>query len=131
MDPKINIEKYRMALTAKAAELVDTIGNRGQITIEYSAEETEQMVLAASREITIASLDRDCQLLREVRAALARIREGTYGVCERCGDPVKPRRLEAIPWARYCVRCQERIEEAKWEEREPGLHAALDTTVAA
>ena len=46
-------------------------------------------------------------LLREVEEALARIREGTYGVCQECGEPISPKRLQALPWAKFCVRCQE------------------------
>ncbi|MEQ1507822.1 MAG: TraR/DksA family transcriptional regulator [Myxococcota bacterium] len=41
----------------------------------------------------------------EIRAALARIEAGTWGTCERCGDPIAPRRLEVVPHARHCVRC--------------------------
>jgi len=49
----------------------------------------------------------DVTLLREIEAALDRMREGTYGVCMECGLPLSRKRLEALPWARYCVSCQE------------------------
>ena len=50
----------------------------------------------------------DMSLLREIGDALERLREGTYGTCLDCGMPVSRKRLDAIPWARYCVSCQER-----------------------
>lgn len=50
----------------------------------------------------------DMDLLREIADALERLREGTYGTCPDCGMPISRKRLEAIPWARYCVSCQER-----------------------
>ena len=50
----------------------------------------------------------DMALLREVEGALERLRDGTYGTCMECGMPVARKRLEALPWARYCVTCQER-----------------------
>ena len=50
----------------------------------------------------------DMALLREVEGALERLRDGTYGTCMECGMPVSRKRLEALPWARYCVTCQER-----------------------
>lgn len=50
----------------------------------------------------------DMALLREIDEALERLRDGTYGTCLDCGMPVSRKRLEAIPWARYCVSCQER-----------------------
>ena len=46
-------------------------------------------------------------LLREVEEALARVEEGTYGVCQECDEPISPKRLQALPWAKFCVRCQE------------------------
>jgi len=52
----------------------------------------------------------DMKLLREVSDALQRISHGSYGVCLECEEPISVKRLEAVPWARYCVACQERIE---------------------
>ncbi len=51
----------------------------------------------------------DAALLREIHGALRRIEQGTYGVCEECQEQISPKRLDAIPWARNCVKCQERI----------------------
>jgi DnaK suppressor protein len=51
----------------------------------------------------------DIKLLREIADALERIEHGTYGVCLECEEPISAKRLEAVPWARYCVTCQERI----------------------
>ncbi len=75
-------------------------------------------MLAARREFAIAALDRDSRLLREVKAAMARIEDGSYGVCENCEDAIAARRLSAIPWARYCVGCQDGIDN--------GVRAAID-----
>ena len=46
-------------------------------------------------------------LLREVEEALVRVKEGTYGICQECDEPISPKRLQALPWAKFCVRCQE------------------------
>jgi DnaK suppressor protein len=51
----------------------------------------------------------DIKLLREVNDALLRIEHGTYGVCAECEEPISAKRLDALPWARYCVTCQELI----------------------
>jgi DnaK suppressor protein len=51
----------------------------------------------------------DIKLLREVMNALRRIDEGTYGVCPECDEPISAKRLDALPWARFCVTCQEKI----------------------
>jgi DnaK suppressor protein len=51
----------------------------------------------------------DMKLLREISDALQRIEQGTYGVCLECEEPISVKRLDAVPWARYCVTCQEQI----------------------
>jgi DnaK suppressor protein len=51
----------------------------------------------------------DMKLLREISDALIRIDQGAYGVCLECEEPISVKRLEAVPWARYCVTCQEQI----------------------
>jgi DnaK suppressor protein len=51
----------------------------------------------------------DMKLLREISDALHRMEHGTYGVCMECEEPISTKRLDAVPWARYCVTCQEAI----------------------
>jgi DnaK suppressor protein len=51
----------------------------------------------------------DMKLLREITDALQRMDLGQYGVCMHCEEPISPKRLDAVPWAKYCVTCQEKI----------------------
>ena len=48
-------------------------------------------------------------LLREVEEAVMRVQEGTYGICQECDEPISAKRLQALPWAKFCVRCQEML----------------------
>jgi DnaK suppressor protein len=61
----------------------------------------------------------DMKLLREISDALLRIDHGSYAVCMECDEPISPKRLDAVPWARYCVTCQEliaaRVESGEYE----------------
>ena len=66
----------------------------------------------------------DIKLLREVQDALRRIGEGSFGTCHECGEPISAKRLEAVPWAKYCVSCQERIANGSLEESEEAFQAA-------
>lgn len=109
MEPK-ELEKYRAALEAKRDELVSLLRRREGIAIEKAADALDEVRLAADRELLIHTLDRESLRLREVRAALARIEEGTYGVCLGCEQPIPKKRLDAVPWAAYCVRCQEAVD---------------------
>ena len=51
----------------------------------------------------------DMKLLREIAGALHRVEQESYGVCMECEEPISSKRLDAVPWARYCVQCQESI----------------------
>jgi DnaK suppressor protein len=103
-------EQHQGALEAKAAELEQTLRNRKVIAIENTPEACEEGMLAAERELAALTLDRDSRLLREVMAALARIENGGYGICDACEEEIKPKRLNAVPWARHCLQCQESID---------------------
>jgi len=56
------------------------------------------------------------QLLQMVEGALSRIRDGSFGQCISCGNEINPKRLEAVPWTRYCIACQEKLEQGRMEE---------------
>ena len=53
---------------------------------------------------------RELETFKAIEAALGKIKEGNFGVCEGCKDEINPKRIEAIPWAKYCVECQEKKE---------------------
>jgi DnaK suppressor protein len=54
--------------------------------------------------------------LTQVRLALERLNEGTFGECLHCGNPIGEKRLEALPWTPYCIECQEKIELGEIED---------------
>ena len=62
----------------------------------------------AERNKVLAVIERLRENLRDDEIALGKIDKGTYGVCERCGEPISPERLEAIPYARLCVKCKQK-----------------------
>jgi DnaK suppressor protein len=70
-------------------------------------DEVEFAVKTAQQDLTAATAELRSRMLREVERALKRVAGGTYGVCESCGEEISPHRLKAIPWARYCLTCQE------------------------
>ena len=60
-----------------------------------------------SKESSLRELDQDRRWLGLIREALLRDAEGTYGTCVECGQHIEPKRLDAVPWARHCLHCQE------------------------
>lgn len=104
---KQELNKYKDTLKKKEAELMRVIVNREGIEIEKSPDALDEVQHAAERELAIRNLDRDSALLRNVRAALVRVEDGAYGVCLHCEEDISQKRLNAVPWAGYCITCQE------------------------
>jgi len=103
-------KEARKVLDAKKRELMTGTSDREEILIENAAEEFDRLQQQLNREVAIRNLDRESKLLKEVQAAINRVEEGTYGTCLRCDEEIPEKRMKAVPWAAYCVGCQETIE---------------------
>ena len=103
-------DRFQAILTAKVAELERFTRHREGITIERSADQMEEIQAASERALAVCNLDRESNQLRNVRASLRRIQEGSFGTCQQCDDDIHPKRLAAVPWATFCIRCQEAVD---------------------
>lgn len=112
---KTEVAKYKTALEAKQAELAAALRNRADIAIEKTPDALDEVQLAGERELAIRNLDRESNLLRNVKAALARIADGSYGVCMHCDEEIIAKRLNAVPWTAFCIRCQEAADRHEFE----------------
>ena len=112
---KIEVKKYKEILEAKRRELEGNVRNREGIVIEKTPDALDEVQHAGERELAIRNLDRETNLLRLVRGALARIEDGSYSVCLHCEEDINPQRLNAVPWAPYCITCQEMADRRKEE----------------
>ena len=97
---------FKTILEAKRAELAEALRRRDGIAIEKNADQLDEVQRAAERELVIRNLDRESNLLRNVRAALGRIQDSAFGICLHCEEEIGERRLKAIPWTPLCIRCQ-------------------------
>jgi DnaK suppressor protein len=104
---KSELDKYRNVLEAKQVDLVQLVRNRDGIAIEKSADAFDEVQYATERELAIRNLDRESNLLRNVRASLGRIGDGSFGVCLHCEQDISAKRLAAVPWTTFCIQCQE------------------------
>jgi DnaK suppressor protein len=107
---KTELNKYKEILETKQAELAQFLRNRDAIAIEKSPDALDEVQHAAERELAIRNLDRESNLLRNVRAALRRMDEGMYGICVHCEEEISPKRLNAVPWTPFCIQCQEQAD---------------------
>jgi DnaK suppressor protein len=122
---KTDITKYKTILEQRQAELAGVLRNRDGITIEKSPDALDEVQNAAERELAIRNLDRESNLLRNVRAALRRIEEGTFGVCVHCEEDISPKRVNAVPWTPFCIACQEQADRAQQDGNTDTLEELL------
>jgi DnaK suppressor protein len=119
---KTELNKFKKILEAKQEELERVVRNRDAITIEKSADALDEVQHAAERELAIRNLDRESNLLRNVRSALRRIDDGSFGICLHCEEEISPKRIAAVPWTALCIQCQEQAD----RNREEGNEEAFD-----
>jgi DnaK suppressor protein len=109
----VETERLTTALRNKHAELCRSLRNRDEIVIEKAPDAIEEVQSMEDRELAIRNLDRDTNVLRQIDHALSRIANGTYGICLHCEDDITPKRLAAVPWAAFCITCQELIDHSE------------------
>lgn len=116
MEATLNIEQYKRQLLAEEKRLVDEIertGSTARETDEESAgDATDRSVGGEQKEEQFQEVNTEWTMLRQVRDALQRIKDGTYGKCVVDGGPIEEKRLNAIPWTQYCIHHQQSLERA-------------------
>lgn len=85
------------------------------------AKSSDQAIRDVIQELALKLGDRESRTVAEIDQALMRMKEGSYGLCVRCGKAIEERRLEAVPTARYDAACQTEIENAKGNSAGPSL----------
>jgi DnaK suppressor protein len=97
---------FQRLLEQKEAELAAVLRRPDGIAIERNAGELDEIQYASERDLAIRNVDRESALLMDVRDALLRIHDDSFGVCIECESPISPKRLAALPWAMRCIRCE-------------------------
>jgi DnaK suppressor protein len=109
---KAETNHLKGALEAKREELIYEVSGRvRQLTIDTGHPDPIDLMQSMSdRDSAAGMLNRFSSTLADVDRALRAIADDEYGICEECEGPIAVRRLQTIPWARCCVRCQEQLE---------------------
>jgi len=121
------LDVIREILEKQQAELIHVLRKRDGIAIEKSADQMDEIQHASERDLAMRNVDRESTLLRQVKAALRRIHDGSFGSCFECESAISPKRLAAVPWATCCIRCQEAADRKGQEPEdvsEPLVNAA-------
>ena len=104
---RAHLENYRAMLIAKRDEILRGSRHHEDIRIVQTTDPIDTVQLAGERDFTVRILEGEARLLREVEAAVGRIGAGVYGTCLECDEPISCKRLAVVPWASYCLKCQE------------------------
>ena len=119
MDKK-KIEAFKKRLETRQQELRRTVTRNqadGRTVDEDAAQDiADRAASSYNKEFLFSQSNNERQLLMMVDGALARIREGSFGECISCGKEINAKRLEAVPWTRHCIECQEKLEQGILEE---------------
>jgi DnaK suppressor protein len=118
---------FQETLERQEAELVRVLRTRDDIAIEKSADQMDEIQYASERDLAIRNVDRESALLRNVRAALRRIHDGSFGTCTECEGAISPKRLAAVAWAPRCIHCQDAADRNGQESRDSSSESLFNT----
>ena len=120
------IEHYKQLLLAKRRELLQNVNHMEEEALRKSLQTSGDLSSMPihmadlgsdnyEQDLAVGLMDGERRLLHEIDQALERIQRGTYGICEGTDKPISRARLEAMPWARYCIEYERMIEEGRTE----------------
>ncbi len=119
MDKK-KLESFKKRLEERQVTLRKTVSRTeedGRVADQDTAQDiADRAASSYTKEFLFSQSNNDRQLLQMVETALQRIREGSFGECANCGSDINPKRLEAVPWTRHCIACQEKLEQGLLEQ---------------
>ena len=119
---KRKARSYQDKLSERREALLGQVQAAEAYSRERDAEATQDpadmAANAYTKELLMSMSTNDRQLLQSIDAALDRIETGDYGKCANCRQPIQEKRLEAVPWARHCIRCQDLMERGELVKEE-------------
>src|SRR6266852_787341 len=117
---KKKLDTFRKRLEERQQALRKTVSRTeedGRVADQDTAQDiADRAASSYTKEFLFSQSNNERQLLQMVETALQRIREGEFGECVNCGNEINAKRLEALPWTRYCIECQEKKENGQLEE---------------
>jgi DnaK suppressor protein len=106
-------ENFKKHLTERLKDLLnqagDTVSGMTE-TKENFPDPTDRAALEADRNFMLRIRDREAKLIKKIREALERFENGTYGICESCGEDISIKRLKARPVTTQCIDCKSKEE---------------------
>jgi DnaK suppressor protein len=119
MDKK-KLEQFKKQLEERQQDLRKIVARNEQdgrdADVGTAQDIADRAANSYTKEFLFHQSNSERQTLQMVESALSRLREGVFGECINCGNEINAKRLEAVPWTRYCIACQEKLEKGLLEE---------------
>lgn len=115
VEQALGADGFRSLLASKRGDVLSALGEKVASFSTGGRVGDEDLAQASHDEFVSLRLNGiDYKMLKQVEAAIARLDRGEYGTCQRCDGAIPPKRLAVVPWAQYCVRCQERAGDTRY-----------------
>ena len=109
----LDLEYFRGTLTQRLEDLLKKGGEVVSLLLESTADSSDlidKATIETDRSFRFRMRDRENKLIRKIEKSLMKIDEGTFGICEVCGEDIEIKRLKARPVATYCIVCKNKME---------------------
>ena len=114
---EINLAEIKEKLIAERELLIEKLkGNDLSVDASETPDPVDLAVRNYSKNVMLAVSENESRQLLLINEALERIADDEYGTCQNCEKAINPKRLNAVPWARYCLSCQELLEQGLLDE---------------
>ncbi|HXG85325.1 MAG TPA: TraR/DksA C4-type zinc finger protein [Pyrinomonadaceae bacterium] len=114
---EINTDEIKERMLAERDQLINKLkGNDLSVDASETPDPVDLAVRNYSKNVMLAVSENESNQLLMINEALTRIGDDEYGDCQNCENPINPKRLAAVPWARYCLNCQELVEQGLLDE---------------
>jgi DnaK suppressor protein len=120
MEP-VELGQFKKILEDHLAGMEQPLRRRDEIAVENAPDTIDRVQRAAERDLAIRQIESDFTRLQSLRLSLERIADGSYGTCLRCDGEIGLKRLKALPWASFCVQCQDVADRERKESGEEFL----------
>jgi DnaK suppressor protein len=100
-------DKIRNQLLAKLSEVTGGASRREGLIAERSNDPMDQMQSRVDLDLAVTAINTNFETKKAIETALDLLTAGDYGTCQDCGDPINPKRLQALPWTALCIHCRE------------------------
>lgn len=117
-------QKIQKQLLNKLAEVTGSTAKRDGLIAERLNDPMDQVQSRADLDLTVSTFNTHFATKRAIQTALDLLETDEYGICQECGEPINPKRLQAIPWTTLCISCQEQFDMDRQLDQETPLKAA-------